>query len=822
MAVIKKVGIKESGSTTVNVKDVGAEAQNVNISYNGGGQVIEDITEPGVVISSTKSAAKAIKDINNDIKTKASQEAVNAKVPLVDGKVPSQYLPSYADDIIEGYYNAEDGKFYEESTYTTEISGAEGIIYVDLGEDSMYRWESGSGFIEILNATNKALSSLTDVNIAGAQSGEALTYDAASGKWVNRKVTSHIVHIPTVVVGSYTYNGQPQGPTISNLDPDFYDYVTVTGATATNAGNYTLRFSLKNTFTTCWSDMTTTDKTYSWSIAKATGNITLAANSVTLDSDHPNATVNVTATGNITVSSSDTSVATASVSNNVITINNVNEESGEATITVNSAANTNYTAVSKTISVSAEFTIYALVFNSDNDFKLKVNNSSPNWDGIVEYSIDKGNTWFIWDGSQLNSTANQPIYLRGSGNTVISNSEATFGFGNFTGKYCEGNIENLLDYQTVKNGGHPTMANSCFAELFRECSSLLTPPELPATTLANDCYNEMFDGCTLLTTAPELPATTLANNCYQFMFRNCSALTIAPALPATTLKERCYNGMFYGCTSLTTVPTLPATTLANNCYYSMFENCTSLITAPEILATTIGGYSACSRMFAECTNLVTSPSQLYSTELEDECYSSMFMNCTSLTSVPIISATTRVKRAACVGMFSGCISLITASSISLSIGSAISMGERCCLQMFKGCTSLIAAPVLPARRLGEYCYYEMFNGCTSLATVPALPANQLSGHCYEKMFSGCTSLNTLPALPATTLSSGYYSNMFSHCSNIGISQTKNSYYNIEYRIPSNGTGTGGTFFNMISNTGGTYTGNLAVNITYYTKNTIIS
>ena len=73
-----------------------------------------------------------------------------------------------------------------------------------------------------------------------------------------------------------------------------------------------------------------------------------------------------------------------------------------------------------------------------------------------------------------------------------------------------------------------------------------------------------------------LPATTLADGCYGDMFRNCTSLTTAPALPATTLADRCYQNMFMSCTSLTTAPELPATTLANSCYGGMFWDCTNL------------------------------------------------------------------------------------------------------------------------------------------------------------------------------------------------------------------------------------------------------
>lgn len=112
--------------------------------------------------------------------------------------------------------------------------------------------------------------------------------------------------------------------------------------------------------------------------------------------------------------------------------------------------------------------------------------------------------------------------------------------------------------------------------MFQGCTSLITAPELPATTLSDYCYDDMFYGCSSLTSAPELPATTLAEYCYDSMFSGCESLTTAPELPATTLADGCYNSMFQDCTSLTTAPVLPATTLTGNCYFNMFCYCTKL------------------------------------------------------------------------------------------------------------------------------------------------------------------------------------------------------------------------------------------------------
>ena len=59
------------------------------------------------------------------------------------GKVPAGQLPSYVDDVLEGYYSG--GKFYEEAAHTAEISGESGKIYIDLNTNKTYRW-SGSSF----------------------------------------------------------------------------------------------------------------------------------------------------------------------------------------------------------------------------------------------------------------------------------------------------------------------------------------------------------------------------------------------------------------------------------------------------------------------------------------------------------------------------------------------------------------------------------------------------------------------------------------------------------------------------------------------------
>ena len=268
-----------------------------------------------------------------------------------------------------------------------------------------------------------------------------------------------------------------------------------------------------------------------------------------------------------------------------------------------------------------------LTFSSPSSFSLKTNNGAKNWDGTLEYSTDTS-TWTTWDGTTELSSSGNVLYLRGSGNSVITGSSSNKWVLTGSNIACSGNIENLLGYETVQVGSHPTMADSCYTYMFKGCTSLTTAPALLATTLTTNCYAGMFEGCTSLTTAPALPATTLADGCYYAMFSRCTNLTTAPALPATTMAERCYTSMFNGCTSLTTAPALPATTLDDYCYSSMFSGCTNLTAAPTLPATTLADHCYYA-MFMGCTNLTTAPA-LPATTLGEWCYTHMFYGCTSL------------------------------------------------------------------------------------------------------------------------------------------------------------------------------------------------
>ena len=103
---------------------------------------------------STHPSSMITQDSTHRFVTDTEKSTWNAKVGLdSNGFIPSSVLPSYVDDVIEGYYNSS--KFYKTRsgssgsyTYSNEITGETGKIYINLENNKTYRW-SGSAYAVI-------------------------------------------------------------------------------------------------------------------------------------------------------------------------------------------------------------------------------------------------------------------------------------------------------------------------------------------------------------------------------------------------------------------------------------------------------------------------------------------------------------------------------------------------------------------------------------------------------------------------------------------------------------------------------------------------
>ena len=205
--------------------------------------------------------------------------AVNGLAELDStGKVPSSQLPSFVDDVIEGYfYNS---KFYKESAHTNVITGESNKIYVDLsGTNKTYRW-SGSTYVEI--SASLALGTTSSTAFRGDQGKTAYdhsqTAHAPSDAQKNQNAFSNIA-----VSGQTTVAADSEADTLNfvgsnvtittDANTDTVTFSVATGSTST-AGILKLTNSTSSTSTTTAATPKSVREAYQLAEGKADANHT--------------------------------------------------------------------------------------------------------------------------------------------------------------------------------------------------------------------------------------------------------------------------------------------------------------------------------------------------------------------------------------------------------------------------------------------------------------------------------------------------------------------------------------------------------------------
>lgn len=165
---------------------------------------------------------KSVDDLTNYTTTSGMNTALSGKVSTSTvgtaggvaeldntGKVPSAQLPSYVDDVVDGYYNETDHKFYEESTYTTEIPGEAGKIYISVDTDLQYRW-TGSAFAAMGGAL--VLGETSSTAYRGDRGKEAYDISQTVGNVANLTTTEK----NTIVGAVNEVNAKTAGHTVKD------------------------------------------------------------------------------------------------------------------------------------------------------------------------------------------------------------------------------------------------------------------------------------------------------------------------------------------------------------------------------------------------------------------------------------------------------------------------------------------------------------------------------------------------------------------------------------------------------------------------------
>jgi hypothetical protein len=132
------------------------------VTTSGTGNVVTGVTQTANGITVSLGSLPTSADLANYIPV--SQKGIANGVATLDasGQVPANQLPSYVDDVLEGYYKVADGKFYKEAAYTNLLAAETGKIYVSLDTNKTYRW-TGTTFVYITSGAVDSVNGLTGV-----------------------------------------------------------------------------------------------------------------------------------------------------------------------------------------------------------------------------------------------------------------------------------------------------------------------------------------------------------------------------------------------------------------------------------------------------------------------------------------------------------------------------------------------------------------------------------------------------------------------------------------------------------------------------------
>lgn len=132
------------------------------VTTSGTGNVVTGVSQTtnGIIVS--LGSMPTTSDLANYIPLSQKGAANGVAALDASGLVPASQLPSYVDDVLEGYYKTADGKFYKEASYATLITGETGKIYVSLDTNKTYRW-TGTTFVYITSGAVDSVNGLTGV-----------------------------------------------------------------------------------------------------------------------------------------------------------------------------------------------------------------------------------------------------------------------------------------------------------------------------------------------------------------------------------------------------------------------------------------------------------------------------------------------------------------------------------------------------------------------------------------------------------------------------------------------------------------------------------
>ena len=503
------------------------------------------------------------------------------------------------------------------------------------------------------------------------------------------------------------------------------------------------------------------------------GNLTLSATSGTITYPN-NGTFTVTKNtsgGTLSVSSSDTSVATASISGTTVTVTpktpSVNGK--QVTITVTSAATSNYEAQTATYVATVNrgtITINATPYNGNYDGKshpaLTAVSTNPTGT-TIEYALNGGT--YNTTMPQVNSIGKYSISIRATkAGYIKSEKTITIIREKRTSVYAKLYTDGTLIFSSTDY----TDSSRTVSENYGDISSDTSPKWVANYGSTNKASNviihdkiyptntkswfESYTGTTL--DLKNLDTSNVTD--MERMFLRCSNLTSIDVSKFDTSKVTDMRCMFDGCSKLTSLNVSNFDTSSLLICASMFSNCSSL-TSLNVSNFDTSNVTDMSNMFGRCSKLTSLNVSNFNTSNAYRGMTGMFENCSNLTSIDVSNFdTSKVQNMQY--MFSGCNNL---TSLNLSNFNTSKVHDI--RGMFSGCSNLTSIDLSNFNTSNVNNMSEMFYHCDNLTNLNISNFDTSNVTNMSAMFSYCSKLTSINVSNFNTSNVTDMNGMFAYC-----------------------------------------------------------
>lgn len=210
-------------------------------AYDGSAAKSINVTASSVGAYTTAEVDSKLNGKANSSHTHVAADITSVNASAITGVIDAAHLPSFVDDVIEGYYSSS--KFYKtkssDGVYATEITGESGKIYVNLDDNKTYRW-SGTAFVVISETI--ALGETSTTAYRGDRGKTAYDHTVAHGSAfasglykITTNAAGHVTAATAVVKADITGLGIPGQDTV-------YTHPTTSGNKHIPSGGSTGQF----------------------------------------------------------------------------------------------------------------------------------------------------------------------------------------------------------------------------------------------------------------------------------------------------------------------------------------------------------------------------------------------------------------------------------------------------------------------------------------------------------------------------------------------------------------------------------------------------